>query len=182
MTYCQQPALTIVAGAYDDQQFRCNGLFDPDVNVGGGQPLYFDQLTAIYNHFTVLSSFIEVQVLGQPTNHNQLMYGVYIDDDTTTVSSATSLMSRPGAVFKICDSTVETPKPIRLGWSAAKTFGNPTPWTDPELQGSASADPVEQSHFTIGLADTTLQNATYLVSVKITYNVMWDELKTIAVS
>lgn len=40
--------------------FRGNGLFDPDVQVGGQQPMGFDQWAALYRHYRVIGSKITV--------------------------------------------------------------------------------------------------------------------------
>ena len=40
--------------------FRANDMRDPEAAVGGGQPLGFDQLMALYNNFTVTDSKIMV--------------------------------------------------------------------------------------------------------------------------
>lgn len=38
-----------------NQIFSLNFLFDPDITGGGQQPVYFDQLTAVYNRYRVRS-------------------------------------------------------------------------------------------------------------------------------
>lgn len=40
--------------------FRANDMRDPEAAVGGGQPLGFDQLMALYNNFTVTDSKIMI--------------------------------------------------------------------------------------------------------------------------
>ena len=37
-------------------QFSCNSLYSPNASYAGTQPLYFDQVMAIYDHYTVVSS------------------------------------------------------------------------------------------------------------------------------
>ena len=43
--------------------FGVNCLYDPYLSVGGTQPLYFDQLAAIYSHYTVMKSRIKVTMI-----------------------------------------------------------------------------------------------------------------------
>lgn len=182
LVYAEQTTLSLTTGAYNWHMFKCNGLYDPNHTGTGHQPLYFDQLMAIYNHYTVVSSYIEATIQGAPTSHTQLTQVLYIDDDSNAATTLASALERPGARYRAWDSTVEQPLPLRIGWSAEKTFGNKTPWTDPELQGNVGADPAEMSYFTIGLADNSVQSVTYSLLVKIWYNVVWDELKTITTS
>jgi len=54
------PALNL--GAINIRTFRANDVFDPDHALGGHQPYGFDQLMAMYQHFTVLSSKVTVEV------------------------------------------------------------------------------------------------------------------------
>jgi len=183
LVYAEQVGLTLTTGGPAFYVFSCNGLFDPNVTGTGSQPLYFDQLMAIYDHYTVVSSTIEARLIGAPATANQLTFGVYIDDDTSIVStSIASLMQRPGAHWTQANTTANTLPPVRSAWSAIKTFGNPMPWTDSELQGTVSANPAEQSYFVVGASDYTLQTATYGLTVLLTFDVVWDELKTIALS
>jgi len=182
MVYVEQTTIALTGGVFNYCFWSCNGLWDPNVTGTGTQPLYFDQLSAIYNHYTVVSSFCEFQLSGATTTHNQLFQVAYIDDDTSGAAGSASCLSRPGAVGGVCDSSVQNMPPLRLGWSAAKTFNNTQPWTDPELQGNAASNPAEQSYFVYNLSDASAQTTTYSLLVKMTFNVVWDELKTISTS
>lgn len=182
LTYCEQTTITLAAGAFNKHLVSANGCYDPNITGTGNQPLYFDQLSAVYNHYTVTSSYIEFTVAGASTQHNQLTMCIYIDDDTSTVTSSASAMQRPGAVFKIVDSTIDSPPPLRLGWNCSKAFGTTTPWATPDLKGSVSANPAEQQYFVFSMTDATVQSVTYALTFKVVYNVVWDELATVAIS
>ena len=60
--YSQEGRLTYIGPNANVQYyaFGVNCLYDPYLALGGGQPLYFDQLSAIYNHYTVMRSRIKV--------------------------------------------------------------------------------------------------------------------------
>jgi len=55
---------TIAANTNATFLFHGNGLFDPDAQVGGQQPMGFDQWTFLYKHYRVIASKCEV-TLGQ---------------------------------------------------------------------------------------------------------------------
>lgn len=50
-----------IQGSMKAYQFRANSLFDPDYNIGGHQPMGFDQMAAKYNHYQVLGARIKVK-------------------------------------------------------------------------------------------------------------------------
>jgi hypothetical protein len=55
--------ITLAPGAtYAQYTFRGNSLFDPDYTGTGHQPRYFDQWSAFYQKYKVLSSSIRVSV------------------------------------------------------------------------------------------------------------------------
>lgn len=55
LRYSQQVSMNNpIGGAVHN--FRANSLYDPDLTGVGGQPLGFDQMAALYNHYVVLGS------------------------------------------------------------------------------------------------------------------------------
>ena len=61
--------------------YGVNCLYDPVLAVGGTQPMYFDQLSDIYNHYTVVASRIKVTII--PNRTEAFTGGIVIDDDGT---------------------------------------------------------------------------------------------------
>ena len=59
--------------------FGTNCLFDPWLTVGGHQPLYFDQVAAIYQHYTVMKARMKVTIV--PNTVDAYVSGILIDDD-----------------------------------------------------------------------------------------------------
>jgi hypothetical protein len=164
-------------------QFSCNGLYNPNSTYGGTQPLYFDQLMAIYNHYTVVSSKCKTTInplVAMGTGVSLVLTG-YIDDDTNpaVVGDPNLAMQRPGA--KTSSGSRQVAKPIYLYWSAAKTFGG-NPLGDPSMTGTVSANPAEMSHFTFSLFDFEGGSGTCGFLTEIEYTVVFDELKSMTAS
>lgn len=179
MVYTEFIDVPITTG-FGKYTFWCNGLFDPNLTGTGTQPLYFDQLAAIYNHYTVVSSFIEVQPMGSNVSRDYAM-AMYIDDDATTDSNVNLMASRPGAKVMTFNAGVSTPPPMRMAWSAYRTFG-PNVLNNSLLRGDSTKNPDEGSFYVMGFYDTGANSQTLPVRVKVTYNVVWTEFKNIVSS
>lgn len=162
-----------------------NSLYDPDqINVGH-QPLYFDQLMAIYDHYTVVSSRIEVTIQYTSVTTGTIPWGIYIDDDTSTTgaSGVSSCMERPGCVYAVSlPLAAGTGRMLTHSWDAVRAFG-PNPLANDNLQGNSSASPTEQQFFVIWADGGVNWNSGQItVLVKVVYTVIFDELATIAQS
>lgn len=184
MTYAEVTTKALTAGLFNWHFMCANGIYDANQTGTGTQPLYFDQLSSIYGFYAVTSSRIELTVSGPSTSNNNLIAVVYEDDDTAGAANTASAMQRPGAVYRMWNSNQETMPggPLKLSFSAANTFGNPRPWTDPQLSGIGASNPAQETFFVFTLEDKTLQTTTFTFSFKIVYQVVWYELKTIGES
>lgn len=179
LVYTEVPNINLSVGS-GSYVFRANDLFDPNFTGTGGQPMYFDQMMEIYNHFTVTSSFIEIQPMGSTASTDFVM-SCWIDDDTTFPSSTTINGQRPGAKFLSFNPGVSTPPVVRLGWNAERNYG-PNVLNNSLFRGNAASSPTEQMYYVIQVTDLALGSGTLPVRIKITYNAEFTELKTIAAS
>lgn len=161
------------------QQVSCNGLYDPTPAIGGGQPLYFDQIMALYNHYVCTSSKLTVTV--SDAVNRQSTVAVYIDDDINQDNNAVSAASRPDAQSRSGYLAQVGGWTFTKTWNAKEYFGG-NPLSKNELSGDASSNPNEQSFYTIATKDhnTTLND--YYAFIKVEYTCMFDELKTIPIS
>lgn len=162
--------------------FKCNGMFDPADALGGHQPLYFDQLSQLYNHYTVLASKIKVNFAIDSSSTAQTgTGGIYIDEDSVfSPTTQTSLMEQASSVYTNL-SYQGGPKSLFKTWNARQAFGGNTMDND-HLQGSASGDPVELQHYVIYVVGTVLENVVMRVQVEVEYTAVWDELKSVGSS
>lgn len=144
--------------------------------------MYFDQVSAIYNHYTVLASRIYVR--WTPRDVVNTAVGVYIEDDTTiTPASHQAAAEQNSARYSIMLGTV-TERPVNVSgrWNAVQAFGPGTMAND-DLQGSSGANPVEQQYFTLFVQDIQSGSAAAVSAiVTIEYDAVWDELKNLASS
>lgn len=178
--YSQFERLTSTTGVIQTKNFRCNGMFDPDASATGHQPMYFDQISAIYNHFTVVKSNIKVTFTPEGGS-SFAAFGVFINDDTTVTPTILGCLEQSSAQNGIMTITTSDPQVRRSYWDAVKAFG-PSPLANDNLQGSGSADPTEQQVWTIWCGNSTATTVNIAILVEIEYTAVWDELKDVDVS
>jgi len=175
LKYAETVNITLGITGLGSYLFSCNGLYDPNITGTGHQPMYFDQFSALYDHYTCLKSTMKATVVAHP--NAALIFAVGQDDDTT-INAATSstIWERPGYQVKSTNCAVE-PSGTSLWskWDAKKVFGG-DPQSDTNLQGSGSSNPTEQSYYVLYFdGGTALVNQQVTVLVEIWYEVVWDE-------
>lgn len=179
--WCQTLSLsTNAAGARNDFLFSCNGMFDPSFTGGAHQPLYFTQLSALYDHYTVIASKIKLTMKKSDVATNTVMYAnLSINDDTTVTAGFLAQMEHPSAVKGVLNGYDDTLVLVKK-WSAKQTFGGSVLGND-NLQGTITANPTEQSFFHLAVdssVGTILTTSTMIVEID--YIAVWDELRDIA--
>lgn len=177
LRYVDTFALNAVAGGLSTQQIRCNGLYDPDHSGTGHQPMYYDQLMALYDHYTVLRSRIKVTIFNFTADPSRV--NIYLNDDTTATPTDMNGRMEQSSARNIIVSKEGGPVVLYLSWDAYKTFGGSILGND-NLQGTAGADPLELSLYTITAQNTNLTAATSVgLQCEIVFDTVFDELKDI---
>jgi len=180
--YCQAVGIAATTGAFSTAQISCNGMFQPI--SGGHQPMYFDQLTTMYDHYCVIGS--KIKVIFAPDSSSALTkpatIGLYVNDDTSSYSTMQAVQENQQGKSKIIHYNATKPVVLTAKWSAKKFFSK-NPLANPELQGTSAANPTEQSFFNICVQDITQAvTATIDVWVEVEYIAVWKELRDIAQS
>lgn len=169
------------AGSVFKANISCNSLYDPNRYGAGHQPYYFDQLGAIYNHYTVIGSKITVKLTPITQNTAPTFVGIFINDDTTTTpSDIDSLNELSGKIQKLIGYPSSDTYTLRSKWSAKKAFGKNI-LANTLFRGSTSASPTEEQFWTIFMQDAgATQTQSFAVQITVEYITVWSELKDIA--
>nr|WAE42276.1 MAG: capsid protein [Cressdnaviricota sp.] len=163
-----------------------NYMYDPDVTSTGHQPMWFDQMSALYNHFTVIASKITIRAAAPANAVGQAQRWCLIanDDGSTPYSNLTGVIEDRCKLRNVKYSGGVSPNTITMSekFSAKKIFGGSV-LGNPQLQGTPTSDPAE-GHFFMLYFEATDATQPYLVDfiVDIEYIAIWDELKDIAQS
>jgi len=181
LKYAEQFSLTTPASANAvSYVFSCNGLYDPNITGTGHQPLYFDQLMAIYDHYCVLRSKIKVTATSHPTTTTPQQVSVYIGDDASVISTQhLTLLEQSSARANISMLNGDTPKYLYNNWTAQDSFTK-DPLAKDSLKGTSSANPTEQSTYIINVNDVSgVGVTTVYFTVEIEYQTTFFELTDI---
>lgn len=170
------------AGASGYFQFSCNGMYDPDTGGIGHQPYYFDQMAAIYDHYTVIGSKITAKITPFLSVNEAAVVTVAKNDDTTITNSSPLTQAEYSEAKQVLIPANSNSHCHYLSssWSAKKTFGGSILGND-ALQGTDSANPSEQTFYTFSIkaADSASTVGMYCI-VQVEYTAIWDELKDVA--
>jgi hypothetical protein len=172
LKYADHVAISGTSGALGLYVFNASSLYDPDYTGTGHQPRGFDQIMPLYDHFVVLRSRIRVELINSSvgailmgglalsgTVTNQGDWDDYAEGPKSTVSSLGYLVTN-GYIPE---------KEYRLEYSAKNFLGIPDPVTADKLQGTISANPVDNAFFHVFIQDaseTTSVSAHALVEIE----------------
>jgi len=183
LKYCEEIGVTLDVNGISEYLFSCNGMTQPNVTLANHQPLYFDQLVAVYNHYTVQTSRIKVIPL-YSAYASPIIYVLMKDDDATTGTTTNTNLAREreGSVTAVAQPNDWAPPVLRSSWSVRATFGNDG-MGDSALQGTVAASPTERTVWCVHL-DGGVAGGTAIIHylIEIEYDCVWDERVSITTS
>jgi len=95
LRYCDVVTLTPTTGGRSSWAFRMNSLFDPDFTSTGHQPMWFDQLAAVYKAYRVTGAVLKATFVPSIINTTEATdsgpYIVGITGSTETSLGANSI-------------------------------------------------------------------------------------------
>lgn len=175
LVYTELVSIPLSALGIGLYQFRANGMYDPNYTSTGNQPMFFDELCGVYNHYVVLSAKCTIQQYTQ--NDFACSYTLWVDDDTTVAGGPATSRARTDAVSMICNTNNQTSPELSVWYNAKKMFGG-DPTSGDQQQGTSGSDPSELAFFDIHVLGDTIASPTIKVMVTIEYNCQWSEWKT----
>lgn len=176
LRYVEEVQISCNAVGYGGYVFSTLGLHDPNTTGTGHQPMYYDQMIPIYNHYTVLySTFKGTIVRGSVAGDVNAVFSMD-DDADANATSYTTVAERAGAVLSHGDPSQGAYPTGKLYYNAATVFG-PNPTSIDKLIGTAGANPSEGHFFMIQVEGPP--NGTVNLVVEINYTAVWSELKSV---
>lgn len=132
--------------------FRANSVYDPNLTGVGHKPNGNNQLSAFYDHYTVLGSKINIKTsTAAPSTTPSYACGVYLADDSAAITTYDTIAEQGKGRYKISTSGDGS---INLSntFSAKKYFGVTDTDDNRDLRGvmgSAGTNPPEEAMFVV---------------------------------
>jgi len=180
--YSESFSLTSTGGVPSRYNFSANGLYDPNLVIGGHQPMYFDQMAALYNHYIVTRSRVKFSIVPNTATDVPIITVGLLNDDTTTIPADTITVSEnaQSTPLVVTGHAVSEPRVLYMYYDANKVFG-PSALSQTDLKGTSSANPQEGYFFTLMMQSLDgVSNSICRYTAEIEYTATWKELKDIA--
>jgi len=159
-----------------------NGLFKPEVNAVAPnfhQPRGFDQLMAMYDHYTVIGCKVRIDCHNNQTTVAAMVMAT-VRDSSTTSTDVSDYMESTNTQFKLLgiEGTGSADKQLMLNINPNQFLGRSHPLADPQLKGSATSNPDEQCflHVSANPVDYFTNSAVTAI-ISLDYTVIFTEPK-----
>lgn len=183
LKYAEVTTYTITQGTLMPLYVYQSSLFDPRYNIGGHQPLYFDQLSYIYKKYRVYGMHVRVKMTGN-YDYGAVLGLRFTDTPTSDPNNLELFMERPDTIARKGYSYTQDIQ-IRAYKSVASTLGVPRSevYTDDKYAAETSASPTNlmyASLYVYNFHPTNSQN--YTVYTEIIYYAKFFDRITVAQS
>lgn len=173
MNYLNSYTITATTGATASYQFRGNSVFDPDQSGTGTQPSCYDDMAAIYNDYTVLSSAIRITAINVTDEPALVCVYPYIGVPDTNDIEECSLM--PGGTMKILSSQVGGGRAYLKTFMRTDKMYSALAMSDLDFMANTSSNPGKQWYWIVKVnSQNRTDTASVQITVKITYYVVWS--------
>lgn len=174
--YFDAPSMNIgLAGAPATHVYSANGCYDPDITGAGGQPRGFDELMALYDHFVVIGSKCTVMYAANAASAPTLLM---LDLKDTQTADANQRATMESSFSSYILHSPAGPTSCLVQTFSPKFLGKSKYLSDPDLKGSASANPDESAYYHVVMSSPsgTDEGVAY-PTVVLEYTVMLIEPK-----
>lgn len=180
--YSTNFSLACTSGAVATQVFSANGLFDPDITGTGHQPMGFDQMMLSYNHYTVTGARLVCTFKNALTSSPTI--AVFVSPSPTPITVIDTILE-----FGMLQTDTLDPKAsyggnkvLRAACSIKKVQGVKDVVDVTDLQGTAAANPAEQSYFHVQMWDASAVTGGANCDIVIEYTAVFTEPRVLSPS
>lgn len=177
--YTEKIINTGTASSIIQKFFSGNGLWDPDFTGVGHQPMGFDQMMLMYEHYSCIRSKITINFVN--ASASPVRVGIMLSPDTVALSNLQKIMENGLVKTLVLDSnTNKSTGQLTLNCDISKYFGRKSKRDiidDVELKGSSAANPLEQVYYTVFAFSPfgSTEDITVGMDVMISYDAVYTE-------
>jgi len=182
LRYCDAYTLTSTSNAMSSRQYmRMNSVHDPDQTSTGHQPLFYDQIMAVYGRYVVLKSRCKVTfstipnaiATSQPSG--PMLVGIATDNDASVSSTVSTTLEN--SVWSVLGNQLGGPntRTLYVNYSPQKDLGLPP--TDDTVGAVAGNNPSAQWYCGIYCVEQGLASpSSVIATVTVDYTVRFSRL------
>lgn len=169
-------------GVLQAQYWKANGLFDPDQAAGGHQPLGFDNLKTMYNHWVVTGCTCTIEFhYGSDTGG---VLALAVTENTSALQNTVGTTIENGS----CRWVKLIPNngggqyqkgSLSLSVNPNKFLGVYHPLSDDQVKGTETADPSNLCYFSVQVQGNTSTDIILDYNITLDYQVVFIEQKTL---
>lgn len=180
MRYSDLYTLTSTTGVIAYQIMNANSVYDPDATGVGHQPISYDIMAQLYNHYTVIGSKVKVEFIDSGASSDSPgVCGVFLhDEDASPYSSVDSFQEARKGQSKVIQGGHSRPIVVH-GKFSAKKFFNIKDIKDniSRIGAGIASNPSDRGCFIIWYATADGSTNTMTARVTVDYLVSWSEPK-----
>lgn len=124
--------------------FNMSSLYDPDTTGIGHQPIGFDQIMPMYDHFVVIGARARIQFANQAENSQLCLINIK-DNQTVSTNIQETIENGLSRYLLINAKGGDDLKTLSMNYSAKKFFGK-SPMDGDKYQGSINNNPTENAY------------------------------------
>lgn len=173
-----------VAGLAADYVFSANGLYDPNITGVGHQPIGFDQIMTMYNHYTVIGAKLTVMAHNGDATYEQFV-GVSVQAGTTAITNGQEVIENGLCKFKYLNLSGDSGDKAVITYplSIGKYMGRSNILSEDDFRGSSTSNPSEQVYFHVfGFPNNSQDTGAIRIDVIIDYITIFTEPKQLGQS
>lgn len=183
LKYRETVELSAASGSMATYLFRANSIFDPNLTGTGHQPLFHDQLAALYSYYTVMWSKITVRWMHDSTGNTAITCALSENEDSTVTPTNVDGVIEQG-LAKSCTlgPAYDSTKELSTYYSYRQRFGGKD-IDNTDNRAFFGANPSDAHFFQLNTQPVDRASSlSVFAEVVIEYSVVCSDLREIAQS
>lgn len=164
--------------------FRANDLYDPDLTGVGHQPVGFDQIMTMYNHFTVIASKIRVSFFNEDSARAPFV-GIALQGGSAVEADLLRYIENGACRYERVgeQGTGGSHTTVTMQCNVSQWLGRPSLLSEDDCRGSTAGSPTEQVYYHVWAApNSSADHGNINCLVQIDYVAILTEPKDLSAS